>query len=97
VVSWVACCSILAFCEALVSARWATVLRSEAVAVARLAMASTVSDTDGRTDGRMDGRTGKMNSIVILKNVRFEFKLKLEVTVEQFRAFESRSLPPDSF
>jgi hypothetical protein len=42
VVSWVACCSILAFCEALVSARRATVLRSGAVAVARLAMASTV-------------------------------------------------------
>jgi hypothetical protein len=42
VVTWVACCSILAFCEALVSARRSTVLRSEAVAVARLAMALTV-------------------------------------------------------
>ncbi len=42
VVSWAACCSILAFCAALLSARRATVLRSEGVAVARLAMAPTV-------------------------------------------------------
>jgi hypothetical protein len=42
VVSWAACCSILAFCAALVLARRAAVFWSEVVAVARLAMALTV-------------------------------------------------------